>query len=156
MSNSASSNGITIRQAVLADLEQLAHLFDQYRQFYGNTSDVQGALAFLTERFNHGESVLFIAHDGADALGFTQMYPSFSSGSMARIFVFNDLFVNEAARRRGVARSLIEASADFARQCGAKRLTLSTARTNSSAQALYRSMGWELDEVYLDFQLGLR
>jgi hypothetical protein len=96
-------NTITVRQAVLSDLEALAPLFDSYRQFYGRASDLSAATAFLSARFNHNESVLFIAHEGDKTVGFTQLYPSFSSVSMARILVLNDLFVDEHARRKGVA-----------------------------------------------------
>lgn len=94
-------NTLTVRQAVLADLEALAPLFDGYRQFYGQPSDISAAHAFLRARFEHGESFVFIALDGDTPVGFTQLYPSFSSVSLARIFVLNDLFVHECARRKG-------------------------------------------------------
>ena len=119
---------ITIRQAVLADLDTLAPLFDQYRQFYKKASDPAGARAFLLERFQHGESVLFIAHDQQHALGFVQMYPAFESIAMRRKFIFNDFFVVKQGRMRGIGKGLIEACADFARGVGAGSLGLSTAR----------------------------
>lgn len=87
-------SAITVRQAVLPDLGALAPLFDSYRQFYGRSSDLQAVRKFLLARFNHGESVVFIAHEGNKPVGFTQLYPSFSSVSLARIFVLNYLFVN--------------------------------------------------------------
>ena len=139
---------ISIRQAVLADIETLSVLFDGYRQFYGRDSDVAAARQFLLERFENGESVLFIAHDGADPIGFTQLYPSFSSVSLGRIFVLNDLFVNEGGRRKGVASGLLSASIEFGRAVGAIRLGLSTALTNSTAQALYEGEGWERDDDF--------
>lgn len=153
---SAVSDTITIRQAVFSDLDVLASLLDQYRQFYKRPSDVAAARAFLAERFDHGESVCFIAYDDAQPLGFTQLYPSFSSMSLVRIFVFNDLFVVDAGRRRGVGKGLIEAAADYARTLGARLLTLSTARDNEQAQALYRSTGWELEEDYVEYCLMLQ
>lgn len=70
---------IIVRQAVLSDLAALAVLFDGYRQFYGRPSDVDAAKEFLAARFNHGESVLFIAFEDGVPVGFTQLYPSFSS-----------------------------------------------------------------------------
>lgn len=101
---------MTVRQAVLSDLDALVPLFDGYRQFYGRSSDLRAAREFLLARFNHGESVLFIVHEDNAPIGFTQLYPSFSSVSLARIFVLNDLFVHESARRRGVASKLISAA----------------------------------------------
>lgn len=146
----------TVRQAVLADLDLLAPMLDQYRQFYQRPGDLAAARSFLADRFNHGESVLFIAQDGDAVLGFTQMYPSFSSVSLKRVFVFNDLFVAEAGRRRGVGKALIAAAAAYAKSVGAKFLTLSTAHSNESAQALYRSTGWKRDDVFAGYTLMLQ
>jgi hypothetical protein len=97
------SPNIQVRQASVTDLEALVPLFDGYRQFYGKPSDIPLARAFLLERFEHNQSVIFIATqpDGS-AVGFTQLYPSFSSVSAARTFLLNDLFVAPAARRSGV------------------------------------------------------
>ncbi|MDI9334211.1 MAG: GNAT family N-acetyltransferase [Cytophagales bacterium] len=148
-------SSITTRQAVLSDLDALALLFDGYRQFYGRTSDVVAARAFLLERFNHGESVIFLALDDDVPLGFTQLYPSFSSVSMARIFVLNDLYVSEQARRRGVASKLLAAATEFAKEVAAVRVTLSTATTNKTAQALYHSSGWTRDEQFLVYHFAI-
>ena len=145
----------TIRQATIDDVEQLVPLFDAYRQFYGRTSDVAAARTFLLARFANRESTLFIAHQGEMAIGFAQLYPSFSSVSLARIFILNDLFVQEQARRTGVASSLLSAAATFAVSLGAVRLSLSTALTNDAAQALYRSAGWKRDEQFCVYHLAL-
>lgn len=148
-------NPITVRQAVLADLDTLVPLFDGYRQFYGRASDLAAARDFLRARFEHGESVVFIAHEGETPVGFTQLYPSFSSVSLARVFVLNDLFVVAQARRRGVAARLIGAATGFARATGAVRLALSTATTNTAAQSLYQSLGWQRDEQFLVYQFAI-
>jgi ribosomal protein S18 acetylase RimI-like enzyme len=142
-------SNITVRQAVLSDIEALAPLFNDYRQFYGCSSNVTAARSFLLDRFNHGESVLFIAHEGNSPVGFTQLYPSFSSVSLARIFILNDLFVHEHARRKGAAKTLLSAATAFADSLGAVRVSLSTAITNGAAQALYQSAGWKRDEQFL-------
>ena len=137
-----------VRQAVLADLPVLAPLFDGYRQFYGRTSDVAAAEAFLRERFNHGESVVFLAHDEGVPVGFTQLYPSFSSVSLARTFVLNDLFVVPGRRRTGVGSALLRAATEHARSLGAVRVTLNTDIENTSAQAVYEARGWKRDREY--------
>ena len=148
-------NTLTVRQAVLADLEALAPLFDGYRQFYGQPSDISAAHAFLRARFEHGESFVFVALDGDTPVGFTQLYPSFSSVSLARIFVLNDLFVHECARRKGVASKLLSAATEFAQALGAVRVSLSTAISNKSAQALYQAAGWTRDEQFLVYHLPI-
>ncbi|MFZ2405605.1 MAG: GNAT family N-acetyltransferase [Methylobacter sp.] len=148
-------NTITIRQAVLSDLDGLAPLFDSYRRFYGRTSDLPAAKEFLSARFNHGESALFIAHEGNKAIGFTQLSPSFSSVSRARIFVLNDLFVCEHARRSGVASKLMNAAVDYTSSLGAVRVSLSTATTNKAAQRLYESAGWQRDQQFLVYHFAV-
>ena len=145
-----------IRQATVFDLEAIVPLFDAYRQFYGRASDPQGARAFLRERFEHGQSLILLARTGSgEAVGFTQLYPSFSSTAMARIFVLNDLYVVLDARRHRIGWRLLEAAAEHARALGAVRLTLSTAVENVVAQALYRANGWLRDEQFHVFQKSL-
>jgi GNAT superfamily N-acetyltransferase len=147
---------IIVRRAQLADVPVVTPLFDAYRQFYGKESDPELAARFLADRLGADESVVFVAEtrDGA-AVGFTQLYPSFSSVSAGRIYVLNDLFVDPAARRSNVARALMHAAAEYARGKGALRLSLSTGKTNEKAQALYESEGWVRDEQYFHYSLAL-
>lgn len=146
---------VVVRQAVETDLERLAPLFDAYRRFYGAAGDIPAASAFLADRIVRGESAVFMALEGDVAVGFTQLYPSFSSVSLARIFVLNDLFVVERARRKGIAAKLIAAAVDHAGTEAAARLTLSTARGNHGAQALYESLGWKRDDRFLVYNFSL-
>ncbi len=153
-------NGLTVRRAGAEDLDALAGLFDAYRQFYRQPADVAGARAFLAERIARGESVLFLAELGGaelggKAAGFTQLYPSFTSAGMARIYILNDLFVAPEARGQGVAKALLRRAAEFGRGEGAVRLVLSTATDNFTAQALYEREGWQRDDGFLTYRLGL-
>jgi ribosomal protein S18 acetylase RimI-like enzyme len=137
---------IDVRRADANDLDSVAGMFDAYRQFYQQTGDVAAARAFLGERIARDESVLLIAeHEGA-AVGFVQLYPLFSSVRLGRTWLLNDLFVAPQARRLGAARALLDAACGFARKRGALGLELETGVANTSAQALYRSAGWELGE----------
>jgi GNAT superfamily N-acetyltransferase len=146
---------ISIRHATIHDLDVIVPLFDAYRGFYGRRSDVALARAFLAERFQHHESIIFLALDANGAVGFTQLYPVFSSVSCTRKYLLNDLFVVPVARRGGAARALLEAAADFARAQGAASLSLSTGVDNSAAQRLYESLGWTRDESYYEYNLAL-
>lgn len=147
---------VRVHQALPGDLEALIPLFDAYRQFYGQASDIQLARDFLQQRFARRESVAFLATDNADAaLGFTQLYPVFSSVRARRVYTLNDLYVRPAARRRGVATQLLAQAADFARAEGAVRLSLSTALGNLHAQRLYESLGWKQDEAFRYYHLVL-
>jgi GNAT superfamily N-acetyltransferase len=137
----------TIRHASAADLDGLVPLFDAYRMFYAQPSDPVRARDFLEARFAKGESAVLVAERGPSAIGFTQLYPIFSSVRTARTWLLNDLFVAEGARRGGVARALLDAAAAFARAQGAAGLMLETTRDNAPARALYRAAGWHEDET---------
>jgi len=131
-----------IRRATAADLDAVAPLFDAYRRFYGQPGDPGRAREFLGARLHAGESVVLLAEHGRAAVGFTQLFPMFSSVRTARIWVLNDLYVDTPARRGGVARALLEAAARFARDDGAARIVLETSVDNHAARALYRAAGW--------------
>lgn len=146
---------ISVRRATLADAETIAPLFDLYRQFYEQAPDASLARRFIEARLAGDESVIFVATDGDRLVGFTQLFPSFSSVRAVRIWVLNDLYVVREARRRGVARLLLDAAAAFGRGSGAARLELETDHDNRSAQALYRHLGWEPYDGTLRFRLPL-
>lgn len=147
---------IKVRQAAIADLDALVPLFDAYRQFYKRSSDPAAAREFLFQRFQHQQSVIFIADDDdGKAVGFTQLYPLFSSLTLARTFVLYDLFVTPSARRSGAARQLLRAAAAYGRAVGAGALELSTATDNVPAQRLYESEGWVRDTAFYVYGLGL-
>jgi GNAT superfamily N-acetyltransferase len=142
-----------VRRAGVDDLDDVASLFDGYRQFYGQRPDLAAARAFLAERLRRDESVIFIAYAHEGALGFTQLYPSFSSVSVKRLWILNDLFVSPAVRRGGVGRRLLEQAREWAVETDAKGLTLTTALTNTAARSLYESCGWRLDDEFAHYQL---
>ena len=144
-----------IRLAEARDLDQLAELFDQYRQFYECPPDLGAAKNWLAENLERGRSTLFAADNGSQLLGFTQLYPALCSVDLVEYYVVYDLYVIKAARRQGVARALMNAASEWAKAQGAARLDLETARDNVSGQALYRDLGYELDEVFLKFSLDL-
>ena len=139
---------LDVRQAVLSDLEDLAALFDDYRQFQKQPADLAAARSFLKARFDHGESVLFIARAGGTPVGFAQLYPSFSSVALARVFQLNDLFVSAAGRRLGVASALLAAVESHAFALGAARVSLNVSKDNTAAQQLYAARAWKQDEQF--------
>ena len=146
---------LATRRATPDDLDALAPLFDAYRRFYEQPGDIALASAYLHARMERGESTILVAEADGQLLGFCQLYPTWCSVAAARIFVLYDLFVDVDARRAGVGRALMLAAQDFGRAAGAVRLDLSTARTNTRAQALYESLGWQRDDVYLTYNLSL-
>ena len=148
----------TITRAGPADLDALATLFDTYRQFYGQPSDVERGRKWLRERLRFGESMVLLARRGNALVGFAQLYPMFSSVRTAKTWILNDLYVDAGARRKGIARQLLQAAADFAKTDGATGIALETASDNVAARALYRAAGWREDATQwysLSFEPGL-
>lgn len=135
---------ISVKRATLEYAKGIGELFNSYRVFYEQNSDLELAINFISERIKNEESVIFFAQDkSGNALGFTQLYPSFSSVSAQRSWILNDLFVSSTARRLGVGKRLMDAVKVFANDSNAKGITLETAEDNYNAQALYESLGYK-------------
>lgn len=141
-----------IRTAQLQDVDLVAPLFNEYRRFYEQNSDLPLARQFIHTRLQRRESVILLAENKpGHAIGFCQLYPTFCSVDAAPIYVLYDLFVDPVARRLGAAKALLGAAEQYAADQGVRRLDLTTAKTNESAQRLYKSMGWVRDEVFFTF-----
>jgi len=141
------------RQATIDDLDPLAELFDLYRIFYGQESDIDGARQFLFQRFEHRESVIFLVQDleKNQYVGFTQLYPSFSSVSMQRSWILNDLYIRPEYRGIGLATSLLQSAENYALQTKAKGISLETAKSNERAQQIYQRSGYVTEEEFVHY-----
>ena len=139
-----------IKRANSTDLELLVPLFDAYRQFYEQKSDKASARVFLTKRFQKRENIVFLAMVDNKAVGFTQLYPTFSSVSMRPFYILNDLYVDSDYRQQGIGEALLEKAKHFCKEKKFKGLALETA-LNNPAQGLYEKLGWKKDEAYLHY-----
>ncbi|MFZ3589877.1 GNAT family N-acetyltransferase [Bacillus sp. DJP31] len=137
--------------ATLDELDSVVELFNQYRMFYKQASDLIGAQEFLRKRIENKESVIFLATHEDKPVGFTQLFPMFSSVSMKRTWILNDLFVSESARRLGVGEALIDAAIGYGTDTFAKGILLETGNENVKAQALYEKIGFKREESYFYF-----
>jgi GNAT superfamily N-acetyltransferase len=137
---------ITIIRANRTHLKELAVLFDGYRVFYEQESNLEAAENFIAGRVDKDESVIFIAQSEEKLVGFTQLYPLFSSVSMQRSWLLNDLFVDENQRGKGVSKMLINAAKEHAIQTKSKGLTLETDKENLVGNSLYPAIGFTLDK----------
>ena len=133
---------ITIHNATVSDIEEVAGLFDAYRVFYGKTSDIIMAKKFLSDRIVSEESTILLARINDKCAGFIQLYPFFSSVNTSRLLVLNDLYVSPTHRRKGVAKELMESAVLVARETNCKGLILETTDDNTNAQSLYEKLGW--------------
>ncbi len=135
---------MTIINAHIEHLDLIAPLFDSYRVFYKQKSDIEAAKNFLHERFKNNESVIYLAMKEEKAIGFTQLYPLFSSVSMQRMFILNDLYVDSSCRNEGVGEALINKAKELCIGLKYKGLGLQTGKDNP-AQKLYERLGFEID-----------
>ncbi len=130
-----------ISRAKLKDLKVLAELFDAYRIFYKQDSNISAAKRYLKQRIMQNDSIIYIAFENDDAVGFTQLYPMFSSVSMQSMYILNDLFVIPSHRNKGIGEALLDRAKHLCRSENNKGLGLQTAFDNP-AQNLYSRLGF--------------
>jgi GNAT superfamily N-acetyltransferase len=141
-----------IINATNAELEPLAEMFDLYRQFYRQPSDIAGARKFLNDRIANNDSVIFLAKQQSDYTGFVQCYPLFSSVGMKKHWLLNDLFIKTEYRGQGISKLLIDRCKQLAKDTGAKGLMLETEKSNVIGNQLYPREGFVLNETSNFFQ----
>jgi len=138
-------------------LDDAAFLFNEYRKFYNQESDIKKSTSFLQDRINNNESEIFLClNEENQAVGFMQLYKSFSSVGVRKIYILNDLYVEEKSRGKGVGRFLIDEAKKFAIENQVTKITLTTAKTNKVAQNLYENEGYVKDNEYLVYNLGIK
>lgn len=145
-----------VRRATSDDLQQLAVLFDEYRQFYGASSQPQLSYDFLKQRFENQESVIFVHIKDDVITGFILLYLGFSSVACSTYYILDDVYVTPAYRRQGAARQLIDTAILFAQHENALRLTLDTQKTNYQSHTLYESMGFIKDDEFQTYHCFLK
>lgn len=141
-----------ITKVTSSDLPELHVLVEKYRAFYKQVESEKTS-SFLEQRIASNEAVAFIARVDGNAIGFTLLYPTFSTVSLSSIWLLNDLYVDESARGQGIATELMEVAESAAQQAGATRVFLRTANDNLPAQALYEGRNWVKDEVFRRYDL---
>jgi len=147
---------VTLVSADLTALPEMAGLFNQYRQFYQQEDDLPRATAFIQARLAQGDSLILLARSSAgEALGFAQLYPSFSSIDCAASYLLSDLFTAPSARGQGVGRALLLAAREHALASGRTSLTLETAVDNLTAQRLYESVGFVREQGFYTYVWAL-
>ncbi|WP_431241733.1 N-acetyltransferase family protein [Flavobacterium sp. P21] len=99
------------------NIDKIVDIFDQYMMFYKLPSSIDKYKKFLSDRLINNEAIIFMAvNEQEDAIGFALNYPPYSSLSLGKILVLNDLFVLHNERKKGVAQALINAVFEFAKK----------------------------------------
>lgn len=141
---------ITIRKGTINDLDQIAILFDEYRQFYAQKSDLEKGKVFLKDRISNNESIIFVAEKEDQLIGFIQLYPTFSSVSLMPDIIMNDLYVFPKERKQGIGKALLDTAKQFVIDNGYKGIWIETANDNP-ARFLYESLSWEKDVAFTNY-----
>jgi GNAT superfamily N-acetyltransferase len=142
--------GIVVKKIGEAEVDFIAFLFDEYRQFYKQPPDISAAASFLKERLSRNESVVFVAYADEAPVGFMQLYPIFSSVGLKRAWLLNDLYVTAGARKLGIGKLLLDEAKRMGKETGSRWLLLQTGADNATAQSVYEKNGWvkETDFFY--------
>jgi GNAT superfamily N-acetyltransferase len=135
---------MNIKRITPLQIPEIVSLFDAYRMFYKMKSDRDAATLFLNERISNNESIVFAAYIAGKAVGFTQIYFTFSSVSLERSLILNDLFVAAPFRNKAIGKDLLLRAQEFCVNNGYKGLALETDIDNP-AQKLYEQLGWTKD-----------
>ena len=143
---------LEIVRAKLADVSDLHPLVEKYRAFYKQPEN-EKTLGYLKSRLENDEAIVFIARENDEAIGFTMLYPTFSTVSLSAVWLLNDLYVEESHRGKGIASKLMETAENAAREAGATRVFLRTANDNTIAQSLYEGRSYIQDEVFRRYDL---
>ncbi|WP_019529308.1 GNAT family N-acetyltransferase [Dasania marina] len=149
------SKPLDIIRVTQAHTAELGRLFDLYRQFYDCDADLELAKQYISDRINNDESVIFAAtEDGETLLGFVQLYPSFCSVEVMKIFILYDLYVDADGRNKGIGALLMNKASEFAKASGAGRVDLLTGHSNKPGQHLYEKLGYEkVNEEFYGYSL---
>ncbi|HTK20683.1 MAG TPA: GNAT family N-acetyltransferase [Mucilaginibacter sp.] len=142
-----------IKRINLSEANLVTELFDKYRVFYKKESDLSLAETFIKTRLDNNESVIYVALDGEQPVGFTQLYPKYSSVSAVKNWILNDLYVESGYRKQGIGEALIKAAMEFAKGDGATYVQLETAVDNYTAQSLYEGIGFIKQEPDTEYFL---
>ena len=137
----------TIIEATAEHLKDLVPLFDAYRIFYRQASNLKAAHEYLQARIELKESIIFMAYDEEGiAMGFTQLFPLFSSVRMKSMWLLNDLYVDASHRGKGISKALIDRAKALAKATHASGISLETEKSNLIGGKLYPATGFELNE----------
>lgn len=143
-----------IRTAEEHDVPIVAPLFNAYREFYGQNSDLDGATGCISDNLALGRSTVFVCELEGVSVGFTQLYPAFCSVEMKPFYVLYDLFVEPRSRTNGVGTALLNHAHAWAKSQGAFRVVLETAHTNKIAQSVYEGLGYELETEFRKYSFS--
>lgn len=144
-----------ILEATLEHINITSDLFTKYLFFYQKTPNKEICKRYIEDRIKNNESKILIAYIDNEPVGFCQLYFSFSSLSLAKTAILNDLYVESSYRNKGVGKKLIEEAEKFSKNNGYISIQLETEKTNNSAITLYENLGYQTSDSYLHYSKSI-
>ena len=157
---------ITVRRATEADLPVLGRLgalllrmhyaFDRDRFMAPADNTDEGYAWFLGTQLHESDVAVFVADHEGTVVGY--VYAAIEPQSWKELreeagFV-HDLVVDDASRRSGVAKALMQVAQEWLRSRGMPRVVLGTATANVPARRLFESLGFRETMVELTRELA--
>jgi GNAT superfamily N-acetyltransferase len=139
---------LIVRQATIKDLPKIVPIFDSYREYFKQQKNPLKVESFLFEKFVHLESVIFIAEQESEVIGFAQLYPIFSSLSLERVWLLNDFYISEEYRNNGIGKQLFAKVKEFTLLTKSKGIELSVEHTNRKAWQFWEKQGFRIDDEF--------
>ncbi len=143
-----------IERITLEKLNNIYPLFHEYRRFYRKEVS-SSAETFLQDRIKNNESVIYAIFENNQAVGFVQLYTTFSSLNLGKVVILNDLYIVPEFRRKKCASELVKCAIEFAKESKATSVSLSTQIANTGAQDLYKKLGFKKDNDFFYFNFLL-
>ena len=116
----------------------------------------EGYRDWLGRELGRRNAVILVAEEEIDIVGYA--YGTLEARNWNDLLdacgKLNDLYVSKAARRRGIARRLIESMLIELKALGAPRVVLSAAEGNRAAQQLFASVGFRRTMIEMTCELS--
>jgi len=122
--------GVRVRRAVLGDEDEVA----RFEEAFDNRVVAEETRRFLEDARHH----LLLGYVDERPAGFLSAVEVFHPDKRSELFL-NEVGVMEGARRRGVARALVDELKRIGRERGCASMWVLTDEDNAAAMRLYRS-----------------
>jgi GNAT superfamily N-acetyltransferase len=135
------TTSLVIRPVVAADFAQWAPLWAGYNTFYKRVVADAITQSTWARFFDPAEPVhALVAEENGQLLGLVHYLFHRATAMIEDTCYLADLFTNQAARGKGIGKTLIEAVYAKAREAGCSRVYWQTHETNAVAQVLYNNV----------------
>lgn len=114
-------------------------MYVRYYLLFRSSRPESEAWGIITRSLDDQDSMILVATVSGQMAGFVRIWPIPSEGER---WYIQDLWVEPACRKHGVAAALVEQVAQLARESGAPWLTADVTEQNKPAQSLMKKLGF--------------